>query len=293
MAELTPLPVAHELREGDEILAIEGRPITRMEDLGTIRDAIPLEPLLDYRVRRDGDEITVPGPYPSPTLAVGVSLESAALAAGLRPGDVVTEIDGQPVFAFRQLVEAVTGAEGAPLTLSVWRDGETRTEILTPRRTDERLPEGGFRTEWRIGLQGGTFFAPATEALAPLAAIGQAAGQVWLIIVSSLDGLWNIVTGAISTCNLSGPIGIAETSGAMAAQGAQSFVWFVAVLSTAVGLLNLFPIPILDGGHLVFHAYEAVTGRRPSDRALQYLMAFGLALIGTLMVFAIGSDLFC
>jgi regulator of sigma E protease len=72
-----------------------------------------------------------------------------------------------------------------------------------------------------------------------------------------------------------------------------AFIWFIAVLSTAVGLLNLFPIPILDGGHLVFHAWEAVTGRPPSDRALRILMAVGLALIGTLMIFALSNDLFC
>jgi regulator of sigma E protease len=102
-----------------------------------------------------------------------------------------------------------------------------------------------------------------------------------------------MITGAISTCNISGPLGIAQTSGEVASQGTQSFIWFIAVLSTAVGLLNLFPVPVLDGGHLVFFAYEAVTGKPPSDRVLRVLMAFGLALILSLMIFALGNDLFC
>ena len=102
-----------------------------------------------------------------------------------------------------------------------------------------------------------------------------------------------MITGSISTCNLSGPIGIAQVSGTMASQGLESFIWFIAVLSTAVGLLNLFPIPALDGGHLVFYAYEAVTGKPPSDGALRILMAVGLALVLSLMVFALGNDLFC
>ena len=102
-----------------------------------------------------------------------------------------------------------------------------------------------------------------------------------------------MITGAISTCNISGPIGIAETSGAMASQGAQNFIWFIAVLSTAVGLLNLFPIAALDGGHLVFYAYEAATGRPPSDGALRVMMTVGIGAILTLMVFALGNDLFC
>jgi regulator of sigma E protease len=79
----------------------------------------------------------------------------------------------------------------------------------------------------------------------------------------------------------------------MASQGTTSFIWFIAVLSTAVGLLNLFPIPVLDGGHLVFHAYEAVTGRPPSDKALRVLMAIGLTLLLSLMLFALSNDLFC
>ena len=124
-------------------------------------------------------------------------------------------------------------------------------------------------------------------------AIKAGASQTVFIVESSLSGLYHMITGAISSCNLRGPIGIAETSGAAASQGAQSFIWFIAVLSTAVGLLNLFPIPVLDGGHLVFHAWEAVTGKPPSDGALRVLMGVGLTLLLSLMAFALTNDLFC
>ena len=102
-----------------------------------------------------------------------------------------------------------------------------------------------------------------------------------------------MVSGSISACNLQGPVGIAKTSGDAASQGLASFVWFIAVLSTAIGLLNLFPIPVLDGGHLVFFAYEALAGRAPSQRALNALMSLGLFFIVTLMVFALGNDFMC
>ena len=102
-----------------------------------------------------------------------------------------------------------------------------------------------------------------------------------------------IRTWEISTCNISGPIGIAEVSGQAASQGWLTFIWFVAVLSTAVGMLNLFPIPVLDGGHLVFYAFEAVTGRPPSDQALKYLMAGGLTIMLALMLFAVLNDIIC
>jgi len=102
-----------------------------------------------------------------------------------------------------------------------------------------------------------------------------------------------MITGAISSCNLSGPIGIAQVSGQVASQGTASFIGFIAILSTAIGLLNLFPIPILDGGHLVFFAWEAMTGKAPSDRVLNVLLAIGLVLVLSLMIFGVSNDLFC
>ena len=102
-----------------------------------------------------------------------------------------------------------------------------------------------------------------------------------------------MVKGSISSCNLRGPIGIAQTSGQAASQGLDNFIWFIAVLSTAVGLLNLFPIPILDGGHLVFHGWEAITGKPPAEWALRILMTIGLVLVVGLMVFGLTNDLFC
>ncbi|MCL4126890.1 UNVERIFIED_CONTAM: hypothetical protein GTU68_043565, partial [Idotea baltica] len=233
------------------------------------------------------------GPYLFPPYVSQVAPRSAAMDIGLESGDVITAIDGAPIFAFDQLKSAVESSDGRVLLLDVWRQGETLEFALAPRRTDEPQADGGFVTHWRIGIAGGMAFLPATERAGLGEAVIGGSVQTMAIISSSLSGLWHMVTGAISTCNMSGPIGIAETSGAMASQGAQSFIWFIAVLSTAVGLLNLFPIPALDGGHLVFYAYEAVAGKPPSDGALRILMAIGLSLILSLMVFALGNDLFC
>ena len=211
---------------------------------------------------------------------------------GLERGDLITAIDGTPVTAFKQLQETVGASDGRPLALDVWRDGETLDFVLAPRRVD--LPvDGGFETRWLIGMTGGLMFTPATRTPGPLEALSYGGEQTVFIVRSSLSGLWHMVTGAISSCNLRGPLGIAETSGAAASQGLESFIWFIAVLSTAVGLLNLFPIPVLDGGHLVFHAFEALTGRPPSDQALRVLMGVGLALLLSLMAFALTNDLFC
>lgn len=297
VGDLRPLPGAERgLQSGDMLVAINGAPVPSMADgaaYSAFIDSLPRAPVLDYRVLRDGAETDVQGAYLMPPLVVSVSPQSAALSAGLETGDVITAIDGAPVFAFEQLKDAVEGGDGVPLSLTVWRGGETLDVTLAPKRVDEPLPEGGFATQWRIGVVGGMAFEPATETPGLGGALGGAVQQTWRIIEGSISGLGHMITGAISTCNLSGPIGIAQTSGAMASQGAESFIWFIAVLSTAVGLLNLFPVPALDGGHLVFYAYEAVAGKPPSDRALRVLMTAGLAMVLSLMVFALANDIFC
>ncbi|MAE92670.1 RIP metalloprotease RseP [Salipiger bermudensis] len=296
VGDLRALPVAQELREGDEILAINGAPMPSFDDaegFETFMQGLPHEPVLPYTVSRDGQQLEVDGPYVYPPLATQIVPRSAANEAGLEPGDIILNIDGEPAFAFEQLKEKVEGSEGAPLALTVWREGETLELEMTPKRTDEPLPEGGYHTVYRIGIVGGLAFEPATSMIGPVDAFLGGVERTGNIISGSLSGLWNMVIGNISSCNLSGPIGIAQTSGAMASQGGQSFITFIAVLSTAVGLLNLFPVPVLDGGHLVFHAWEAVTGKPPSDKALNVLMSIGLVLILSLMTFALTNDLFC
>ncbi|OWU77077.1 RIP metalloprotease RseP [Phaeobacter sp. 22II1-1F12B] len=297
VGEIYDMPDAgYELQVGDEVLSVGGVTPPDMEegtDWEEFRSQLPAESTLDYTVRRDGTEMTVDGPFPYPPLISSIAPRSAAMDIGLEAGDVITAVDGDPVFAFDQLKNAVESSDGRALQIDVWRDGETLEFALAPRRTDEPQADGGFATHWRIGVVSSMAFEPATETAGPGTAIQGAVSQTYAIVTGSLSGLWHMITGAISTCNISGPIGIAETSGAMASQGAQSFIWFIAVLSTAVGLLNLFPIPALDGGHLVFYAYEAVAGKPPSDRVLRLLMSLGIAAILTLMVFALGNDLFC
>ncbi len=297
VGNLKPLPgTVQELRDGDQIVAIEGIRTPDFDqggEWGDFVDELPVQPVLDYSVLRDGQEVNVSGPWLFPPLIQQVAPRSAAMDIQLRPGDVITAVDGEPIFAFEQLKEHVESSDGRVLLLNVWRDGTELEFALAPRRTDEPQPDGGFVTHWRIGIVGGMMLEPATEPAGVVASLSNGVNQTIRIIDGSLSGIWHMITGAISTCNISGPIGIAETSGAMASQGTQSFVFFIAVLSTAVGLLNLFPIPALDGGHLVFYAYEAIVGKPPSDSALRVLMGIGISLILMLMVFSLSNDLFC
>lgn len=289
-----PDPVAG-LQAGDVVLGIEGIPLPSVTDpdFHQIIAQLPLQPVLTYQIERDGQPMDVDGPYTSPPLASRIAPNSAAYDAGILPGDVISHVDGQPIFAFQQIKDVVEGSDGRAIAITIWRSGESHNFTLVPKRTDEPQPEGGFATHMRIGIGGGLAFETANEAPGIGEAASRAVQNTWRIITGSISGLGHMITGAISTCNMSGPIGIAQVSGAMASQGTASFINFIAVLSTAVGLLNLFPIPALDGGHLVFHAYEAVTGKPPSDNALRILMSIGIALVLCLMIFALGNDLFC
>ncbi len=281
------------LKPGDRIVAVDGQETPDFDAFGKVTEALePVTPV-SYRVQRGDQMLTLEGPFPFPPVVDAVQPASAAMQAGLAAGDVILSVDGMPVTAFAQLREAVGSSGGAPLALTVWRAGEVFDVSLEPRRMDVPLPEGGFETRWLIGLTGGLVFVPETRTPGVFDAISLGAQQTWGAITLTVSGLMHMITGAISTCNLSGPITIAETSGAAATLGLASFVWFIAMLSTAVGFANLIPVPVLDGGHLVFHAFEAVTGRPPSDRALRILMAGGLAVIISLMLFALSNDIFC
>ncbi|MCY4168652.1 MAG: RIP metalloprotease RseP [Rhodobacter sp.] len=287
-----PGPTA-ELLRGDQIIAVDGRDAPEVDGFGEFVSSLPPSPSLDYTVRRDGRVETVNAPHPLPSVIVGVAPGSAAADAGLLRNDVVLSVNGEDIWTFDQLREAVEASGGDSVTLELWRDGTTREVSLLPRRTDLPLPDGAFETRYLIGVTGGLLFEPGTRTPGLGRAIGHGLGETLDVIRLSLSGVYHIAAGLISSCNLRGPIGIAETSGAAASQGWVSFIQFIAVLSAAIGLINLFPIPVLDGGHLVFHAWEALTGKRPNDRVQRVLTGIGLTLILALMAFALLNDIRC
>ncbi|MHA6262045.1 RIP metalloprotease RseP [Arenibacterium sp. CAU 1754] len=300
VGDIQPLPGgAYELQAGDEILSVGGIKMPKFNeesesvDWQVFRESLPRQETLEYVVRRGEAEVSVSGPFLYPPRVDSVAPRSAAYTAGLESGDVIVGVDGAPIYAFDALKDIVESSNGRALDLEVWRAGETLKVTLKPRETDEPQEAGGFAKKWRIGVVSGMAFEPAYSTTGPVDAFIGGLYQTYRVITRSLSGLWHMATGAISTCNMSGPIGIAQTSGAMASQGTQSFVFFIAVLSTAVGLLNLFPVPALDGGHLVFYAYEAVTGKPPNEKVLGILMTIGIAAILSLMGFALFNDIFC
>ena len=281
------------LEPGDVITAIEGRPTPDAQSFAAAVDDLPVQRVMSYTVRRGDQILTIEGPHLHAPIVGTVVIRSAAISAGLQEGDVILTLDGKEITTFTELREIVQQSEGRPLPMTVWRQGETFDLTLTPRlRTTE--DEGGQLVDrYQIGIFAGLAFEFATRNVGPWEAVTLAASQTAGMVGSTFSGLWNIISGQITSCNLSGPIGMAESMGDAARIGGESFLLMLAVMSLGVGILNLFPIPVLDGGHLVFYAYEAVMRRPPPDRALRALMMAGLTIVIGVMLFALSRDLLC
>lgn len=289
-----PSDMVNELRPGDEVIAIGGQPVATWRDLRQVTRETQPGATGQWTVSRDGARLDVTAPDPVMPIIGGVMPRSAASAAGLRAGDVVLSVDGKPVHRFTQIGETVSAAEGRPVVFRVWRDGVGEADYALAA-VERDLPKegGGFERRWLVGLTDGSFYEPVTRSAGPVEALMAGVDRTWNVIASSIQGLWAMITGQIGTCNLGGAISIAETTSEAASAGGMNFIWWLGVLSAAIGFLNLLPIPVLDGGHLVFFAYEGVTGRPASDRVVNALTVLGLALVLTMMVFGLSNDLFC
>ena len=217
---------------------------------------------------------------------------SAAEAAGFRVGDLILSIDGAPVETFSDMQRVVSSSAGRPLSFEVIRDGRQLSLTATP---DRREITDRFGNVHRVGLLGISRQATADEVqvkrYGPLAALGLAGKEVYFVVERTLNYVGGVIMGRESADQLSGPIRIAQVSGQVATIGILALVNLAAVLSVSIGLINLFPIPMLDGGHLLYYAIEGVRGRPLSERAQEMGFRIGLAIVLMLMVFATWNDL--
>ena len=228
---------------------------------------------------------------PQPLAGVGtVQPDSAAAAAGFQPGDRIVAIDGTPVHWFEDLRTTVGAAAERELTFTVIRGGGEMQIKATPTRFEQPAGAEGPPVVGRLGV---TPDVDQVESVrhGPLESVEMAVGWTWNLVTQILGYLGGVLSGSQSADQLGGPIRIAQMSGEMAQSGIVSLIVFMAGLSVNLGLINLFPVPVLDGGHLVFYAIEAIRGRPLSARAQEYGLRFGVVLVLLLMVFATWNDL--
>ena len=285
--------VLNPLLPNDEIISINGYETPTLNSFYALVKNEYLKETVKYTIKRNGLVKEMSGPNPFPALIDNVTLRSSAFNAGLKSGDVIQEINGIKIYKFTQLQDLVTSIENYPINLKVWRGGEILDFLVTPKLVDYPKQGGGFDKRKLIGITAGSLFEFERTRINFFKATWLSIQQIYWIITGSLDGIKNIIIGSISTCNLQGPIGIASTAGDAAQQGIGTFLRIIAVLSTAIGMLNLFPIPMLDGGHLLFYTYEGIFRKAPSEKIIKFLTIIGKFLLITLMMVAVSSDLFC
>jgi len=223
-------------------------------------------------------------PSEPPTIAE-ISAGSAAEAAGVQDGDVIQSVDGVAVAQFPELQRLVSDSNGRELRLRVLRNGESLEILAAPRPTEFTNAAGTLTTAFRLGI------VPRFEPLAFPQAFVRAVTQTWSIIQRTVGYLGDIFVGRASTNELSGPLGIARAAGDVAATGFIALLNLTAFISVAIGFANLLPIPVLDGGHLLYYAFEAVLGRPLGERAQEVGFRLGLALVLCLMLLATFNDL--
>jgi regulator of sigma E protease len=220
-----------------------------------------------------------------------VSGNSAAADAGLLSGDEVLAVDGQAIGNWSDFVHIVRGSPGKPLSLDLLRNGQQITVTVTPASVDEQGQEVG-----RIGVavsDGDRSRAElmVTVSYGPLAALSKAVGETWDKSTFTLLMIGKMITGDVSWRNISGPVTIADYAGRSARLGVDYYIKFLALVSISLGVLNLLPIPILDGGHLLYYLVEIIKRGPVSERSIEIGQKIGMALLFMLMAFAFYNDI--
>ena len=282
------------LQAGDQIVSINGE---RTADWEGVLANTMAEPgrRIDVAVARGGSKLTVPvvlgtdesgvatfGVQPAAPPVIGkVTPDSAAAVAGLKTGDVVTEINGTPIVHWAQMADMIQKNGARPMNLTYRRGAQTTAVTVTPQVEGDpkRAILGVQRDEPLV-----------TQKYGVVASIGEGVRRVWMMTAQTFDVLGKLLTGKLSVKTLGGPIRIAQATSAAAASGLSDVLTLMAFLSLQLGIMNLLPFPILDGGHILFMGVEAVRRRPLSRKALEIANQVGFVLLVTLMLVVTKND---
>ncbi|MCP5085500.1 MAG: RIP metalloprotease RseP [Rhodobacteraceae bacterium] len=282
--------IESQLQKDDVIRSIDGITISTNEDLRKLREVDQPALTSSYTVTRNGETISVTGPYLWLPAVAAVTPTSPAARAGLKEGDLILKVGDRQINSFVQLQEVIVSSTEERVPLLVQRGADKVSLSIKPRKSAYEKEDGTFGEKVQIGVQARLAFDPKIIRVGPVEAAIFGAKKVLFIAQGFVSTITQLLTGGLSPKNLNGPLGIAVASSDTASQGFFEFVHFIAFVSTAIGLMNLLPIPVLDGGHLLIFAYQAVFRRAPNEKFLHVVMLAGFSFLIMLVAYATFYD---
>ncbi len=297
---------------GDRLIAIDGRNVATYYEVGRyvsdhpgksvvltvqrngqMRDfPIVPETVIDIDASGNKKDVGSIGIGPIDPLIGSIASDSPAAGAGLELGDRILSVDGRAVGSIGEVQRYAAAHVDKSISLSVERNGQTRDVAVTPKMTEELDAFGAPTKIASIGVTDGQKPPKLRyQSYGPFQAIGEGVKQTGSIVSGTFEYLGNVIGGYMKADQLGGPIRVAQMSGQMATLGFSAVLQFAAILSVSIGLLNLMPVPVLDGGHLMFYAIEAVRGKPLGARAQDIAFRIGFAMVLSLMVFATWNDI--
>jgi regulator of sigma E protease len=306
------------IREGDVIQSIDGRAVGSWRDIDKAADRSQGRPLV-VTIHRNGeafelslqpkqasaknifgDDVTyfdlgIKGYAELRAMVDEVMEGMPAAEAGLQAGDRIVAIDGRPVDNWEDMLNRVTESEGRPMVFTVMRGDRTYDMEISPAETEEKDILGVKQSVYRIGIRRAGIDIPegdrVTVRLGLIGSLGQGVGQTWNVIRATGHFFVKMFERKVSTEAIGGPIRIAQMANQQAQEGLLALFYFIAIISVNLAVINLLPIPVLDGGHLLFFAIESIQGKPVSIRTREAAQQVGLFLLLTLMVFVFYNDI--